>query len=111
MTQLPIPRTRILPGQSYPPHLEAIYEYMEEYSKQFQRHPSIRELTEKGFAASSSVIRHYFDRMIAFGMIERDFGIARGVRLIPRKDWKKHATDAPKVLIRKPVPQEITENA
>lgn len=107
-------RTRILPGETYPSHLVAMYDYMEKYMAKFRYAPSNRELTgeptksgfagndfpfpeshPKGFATSTSVIRYYLTLMQEFGMIERDPKISRGIRLIPRADWKKHATATP----------------
>ena len=89
------PRTRILPGEVYPAHLIAMYNFMEEYVKKNQYPPSNREMVDNEFATSTSVIRHYYDWMQRFGMIEVVPGISRGIRLHPRTDWQKHETKQP----------------
>ena len=66
---------------SNPEKLISLWRWMEAYFKEHQRHASNRELVDAGFASSTSVIRFYFDHMALFGMLERDPGIARGLRL------------------------------
>lgn len=100
--------TYVLPGENYPSHLVAIYDYMDKYIEENRYPPSRRELTgidpansetyQKGFASSTSVLGYYLAKMEAFGMVEITPRISRGIRLIPRKDWKKHATATPKAL-------------
>jgi len=100
--------TYVVPGEEYPSHLVEIYDYISRYVEETGYPPSIRELTgldpnnsdtyQRGFASSTSVVRYYCDRMQRFGMIKVTPRISRGIRLIPRKDWKKYATAKPKVL-------------
>lgn len=101
-------KTRLQPGEEFPSHLVKIYDYMETYIHTRGYPPSVRELTglepgnpetyQKGFALSTSVLRYYLSKMQAFGMIQVSPRISRGVRLIPRKQWAKHATEKPKGL-------------
>lgn len=101
-------KTRLLPGEDFPSHLVEMYNYMEAYVQKKGFPPSVRELTgldetnsethQNGFASSTSVTRYYLARMQSFGMIEVTPRISRGIRLIPRKQWAKHATDKPKTL-------------
>lgn len=97
----------VMPGEDYPSHLVAIYEYIAHYIAGRGYPPSVRELTgidpantetyQQGFASSTSVLRYYLAKMQIFGMIYVTPRVSRGIRLIPRKDWKKHATASPKV--------------
>lgn len=67
--------------------LISIYNYIEQYQQEHQRPPSSAEMIAAGFATSTSVIHYYYGIMERRGMIERDAGIARGVRLMPRESW------------------------
>lgn len=99
-------KTRLLPGEDFPSHFVEIYNYIEAYVREHGRPPSVRELTglepsntetyQKGFASSTSVIRFYLARMQDFGMIFITPRVARGIKLIPRKQWKKRATVSPR---------------
>jgi len=89
------PRTRTLPGEDYPAHLVAIYEFMEKYIKERHYPPTNREMVDNNFASSTSVIRFYYGYMKRLGMIDVTPNVARGIYLIPRKEWKKHATTQP----------------
>lgn len=66
-----------------PKFLISIYRYMQSYLEKKQRYPTNREMVEAGFATSTSVIRYYYKKMGELGMLERDFGVSRGVRLLP----------------------------
>jgi SOS-response transcriptional repressor LexA len=87
------PKTRCLPGETIPGHLAKIYDYLEQKIKTDQRPPSNREMLEAGFASSTSVIRHYYHLMQRLGMIHLDYAVARGVRIVPRKQWAKYAEE------------------
>lgn len=99
-------KTRLLPGEEHPAHLVKMYDYMENHLREYGYPPSVRELTglepsntetyQKGFASSTSVIRFYLARMQDFGMIFITPRVARGIKLIPRKQWKKRATVSPR---------------
>lgn len=84
-------KSQTAPGETFPKHLVEMYEFMEAYKAVNGYPPSNREMVDHKFAASTSVIRFYYDRMVAYGMIEVTPGIARGIRLHPKKEWKKHA--------------------
>ena len=84
-------RSQTAPGESYPAHLVAMYEFIEGYIAVNQYPPTNREMVDHKFAKSTSVIRFYYERMILYGMIEVIPGIARGIRIHPRKEWKKNA--------------------
>lgn len=94
----PIPRTRIYEGEEYPRHLVAMYDHIEAFKKVHEYAPSNRELVEAGFASSTSVIRHYLEKMEDFGMLTVTPKISRGIKLIPRHQWKKYATAVPKIM-------------
>jgi SOS-response transcriptional repressor LexA len=68
--------------------LESIYAFIETMQAEQQRSPTIREMMEAGFTTSSSVMRFYLDAMEARGMIRRDPGISRGIRIIKRDWWE-----------------------
>lgn len=70
-------------GYSNPEKLIAMYRYMQEYFRTNQRFPTNREMVERGFATSTSVIRFYYDHMERFHMLSRDPMIARGLHLYP----------------------------
>jgi len=72
---------------SKPEYLLKMYAFMQEYFKKNQRHVAISELVDAGFATSTSVVRYYFERMEEFGMIERTFGISRGVKILPPENF------------------------
>ncbi len=84
-------KSQTAPGETFPKHLVAMYDFMEAYKAVNGYPPSNREMVNHKFAASTSVIRFYYDRMVMYGMIEVIPGIARGIRLHPKKEWKKHA--------------------
>jgi len=65
--------------------LVRMHRWMDEYKKEHGYPPAIQELVDAGFAASTSVITYYFDRMQHLGMMERDFNIPRGIRLLSLK--------------------------
>lgn len=99
-------KTRLLPGEDFPSHFVEIYNYIEAYVREHGFPPSVRELTgldpsntetyQNGFASSTSVIRFYLALMQDFGMIFITPRVARGIKLIPRKQWKKRATVSPR---------------
>lgn len=99
-------KTHVMPGEVYPAHLVGMYDYIEKHLREYGFPPSVRELTgldethaetyRNGFASSTSVTRYYLGKMQDFGMIEVTPRIARGIKIIPRKDWKEHATATPK---------------
>jgi len=68
--------------------LESIYAFIETMQEEQQGSPTIREMMEAGFTTSSSVMRFYLDAMEARGMIRRVPGKSRGIRIIPRDQWK-----------------------
>lgn len=106
MTRTSHAKTHVEPGEDRPAHLVKMYNYMESYLSEHGYPPTVRELTgldpatsetyQKGFASSTSVIRFYLARMQDFGMIEVTPRVSRGIKLIPRRLWPKHATAKPK---------------
>lgn len=99
-------KTRLLPGEDFPSHFVEMYNYMEAYVRKQGFPPSVRELTgldeanadtyQNGFATSTSVTRYYLARMQDFGMIEITPRIARGIKLVPRKQWNRRAAVPPR---------------
>ena len=65
------------------PKLVAMYRWMQEYERIQRYAPAIRELCDAGFSTSTSVVRYYILRMVDLNMLERDFGVSRGIRLLP----------------------------
>jgi SOS-response transcriptional repressor LexA len=65
--------------------LVRMHHWINKYKREHGYPPAIQELVDAGFAASTSVITYYFDRMQSLGMMERDFNIPRGIRLLSLK--------------------------
>lgn len=84
------PKTVILPGESYPAHFLAMHHFMSDYQQRNGFPPSITEMVDNGFARSTSNISYYLDKMQALGMIFRQKGKSRSIKLLPRKQWKRH---------------------
>lgn len=99
-------KTRLLPGEDFPSHFVKMYNYIEAYVREHGFPPSVRELTgldpsntdthRKGFASSTSITRYYLSKMRDFGMVEITPRISRGIKLVPRKQWKKRAVISPR---------------
>jgi repressor LexA len=59
-----------------------ILEFLREYQAENKYPPSIREIGEKTGISSTSVVNYYLEQLEREGLIERDRGISRGVRLV-----------------------------
>lgn len=66
--------------------LRKLYAHLRKEFQTNQRYPSHQEVVEAGYASCRSMVRYYYDQMIRLGWMERDAGIARGIRLLPLKD-------------------------
>lgn len=88
------PRTAVATDREVPEHFERMVDYMREYRNHHGYVPSNREMVEAGFGSSTSVVRYYYDRMAELNMIQIDKGIARGIRILPRSQWKKREVKA-----------------
>ncbi len=99
---MPQPLTHISEGEEYPAHLERMYAWMQAYIENNGFPPTTHELVDAGFARSTSVVVYYLKKMQEFGMLARTHRIVRGIRLHPRKVWKKHATSVPHVYQQTP---------
>lgn len=64
---------------------EAVYAYIKEYRRQHGNSPSIRNIAKACYLAGATVIRH-LDKLEAWGWIEREPGVARGIILVEEKD-------------------------
>nr|BAL53209.1 SOS-response transcriptional repressor, LexA [uncultured Chloroflexota bacterium] len=60
---------------------QKILKFLQEYYQQHHYPPSIREIGEHLGVSSTSQINYYLDQLEQHGLIERDRGISRGVRL------------------------------
>ena len=89
---MPIPRTCVLPGQEYPQHFLEMYQFLHDHQKRLGYPPTITEMVNNGFASSTSVIRYYLTKMQDLGMIKRPPNSRRAITIIPRRQWKRHAT-------------------
>ena len=103
-------KTRTLPGETRPGHMVRMYEYLERYHQDTQRFPSNREVMQAGFASSTSVVRYYYNKMICYGMLTVDHGIARGIRLIKREEWDANSTGKPRAVRFRYAPEPIQES-
>lgn len=81
------PRTSVTEGRTVPEHYERMVDFMAKYRRLHGYMPSNREMVEAGFASSTSVVRYYYGEMVDYNMIQVDFGIARGIRIMPRNKW------------------------
>ncbi len=61
-----------------------ILDFLREYQAENKYPPSIREIGEKTGISSTSVVNYYLDQLEREGLIERDRGISRGVRLVTK---------------------------
>lgn len=60
---------------------QKILKFLREYQQNHQYPPSIREIGEYIGVASTSQINYYLEQLEQHGLIERDRGVSRGVRL------------------------------
>jgi len=60
---------------------QKILEFLQEYQRDNQYPPSIREIGEATGISSTSVVNYYLDQLEKLNLIERDRKISRGVRL------------------------------
>ncbi len=67
-----------------PENTELVYRFIRKYINENGFAPTLREIADGCFMGRSSVMRH-LDRLDAWGLIIRDPGKARGMRLGKKK--------------------------
>jgi repressor LexA len=70
-----------------------ILQVLESFQQKFGYPPSIREICDKAYISSTSVVNYYLDQLEELGYIERDQGVSRGIRLV------KPLSEAPRVVV------------
>jgi repressor LexA len=68
-----------------------ILEVLDNFQKKNGYPPSIRQICEKAFISSTSVVNYYLDQLEEMGYIERDQGVSRGIRLISQPSGEAYS--------------------
>ena len=64
------------------PAAQALYDFIRRFSGEYGYAPTLREMQIGLGWSSPNSVTHYLNQLAAIGLIERDYGAARGIRLM-----------------------------
>jgi len=67
-----------------PRRTSRVYKYLQTYIEQHGYAPSLREIMDGAGISSTSVVNYHLNRLVVLGLIRRDSGKARAIRVLGR---------------------------